>query len=147
VSNRNAIEQEIITQKFVDGWVPRYPNVAVSYENRPFTPPINEPFVAFTIRSGKVADAAISTIMPRGIGVVFLQIFLPENSGTLLARQMADSFADVFDQWHTVYPANPPYPRGDFWFKRAEFTPQAQRDGWLQWNASIEFKHDEQIIT
>jgi hypothetical protein len=147
VSNRNTIEQEVLTQRFIDEWVPLWPSVPVKYENRNFTPTVNEPWVAFTIRSGKVADAAISSIMPRGIGIVFLQIFLPENAGTSLARQMADNFADVFDSWHTTYPANGKYPQGDFWFKRTEFTAVPQREGWLQWNVSIEFKHDEQIVT
>jgi hypothetical protein len=146
MSNRNVIEQQVITQRFVDQWVTLWPQIAVKYENRNFTPPANEPWVAFTIRSGRVVDAAISTIMPRGIGIVFLQIFLPENAGTVIAREMADSFADVFDNWHVVYPPSPPYPRGDFWFKRVEFNAQPPRDGWLQWNVTIEFKHDEQVI-
>lgn len=147
MSNRNEIEQELITGRFTSYWVPKFPNVAVRYENRNFTPPINQPWVGFTIRSGKVAEAAISSIMPRGIGLVYLQILLPENAGTLIARQYADVFADVFDNWHVVYAARPPYPQGDFWFKRVEVTPSAPRDGWLQWTASVEFKHDEQIVT
>jgi hypothetical protein len=85
--------------------------------------------------------------MPRGIGIAYLQIFLPENAGTLVGRQMVDAFADVFDNWHYVYAANPPYPTGDFWFKRVEVVPSPIRDGWLQWTASVEFKHDEQIVT
>lgn len=147
MSNRNQIEQKIITARFQAYWVPKFPNVPVKYENRNFTPPVNQPWVAFSIRSGRVTEAAISSIMPRGIGITYLQIFLPENAGTLVARQYVDAFADVFDNWHTIYPAEPPYPRGDFWFKRVEVVPSAIRDGWVQWTASVEFKHDEQIIT
>jgi len=147
MSNRNAIEQQVITNKFVAEWIPRFSNVPVKYENRNFTPPKNQPWVAFSIRSGRVTEAAVSGIMPRGIGFVFLQIFLPENAGTLPAREYADALADVFDNWHTVYPASGSYPRGDFWFKRVEVVPSPIRDGWLQWTATVEFKHDEQIVT
>src|SRR5262252_8019586 len=146
MSNRNQIEQEVITNKFVSEWIPRFPQIPVKYENRNFTPPVNSTWVAFSIRSGRVAEAAISSIMPRGVGLVYLQIFLPENAGTLLAREMADRLADVFDNWHYVYAATTNYPRGDFWFKRVEVVPTGPRDGWTQWNASVEFKHDEQVI-
>jgi hypothetical protein len=147
VSNRNQIEQQIITSKFVNEWVPRFPQIPVKYENRNFGPPINAPWAAFAIRSGKVAEAAISTIMPRGIGETELKAFVPENAGTILARQMTDRFADVFDNWHYVYPATTNYPRGDFWFKRVEVVqPPSQREGWMEWTATVEFKHDEQIV-
>lgn len=146
MSNRNQIEQEVITNKFVSEWTPRFPQIPVKYENRNFTPPVNQPWVSFSIRSGRVAEAAISAIMPRGIGIVYLQIFLPENAGTLIAREMTDRLADVFDNWHYVYAATTNYPRGDFWFKRVEVAPAGIRDGWTQWNATVEFKHDEQVI-
>ena len=146
MSNRNAIEQELITQRFIDYWVPKFPTVPVKYENRAFTPVINEEWVAFSIRSGKVAEASIGAIMPRGIGITYLQIFLPENAGTLIARTMVDALADVFDNWHWVYPPTANYPSGDFWFKRVEVMPSAPRDGWLQWTASVEFKHDQQEL-
>jgi Bacteriophage related domain of unknown function len=147
MSNRNQIEQQLITARFVTQWVPRFPHLPVKYENRNFTPPVNEPWVAFSMRSGRVQEAAISAIMPRGIGITYLQIFLPENAGTMLARQYTDAFADVFDNWHFVYPAQGPYPQGDFWFKRVEVVPSPIRDGWVQWTASVEFKHDEQILS
>ena len=147
MSNRNQIEQEVITNKFVSEWTPRFPQIPVKYENRNFTPPINAAWASFSIRSGRVGEAAISSIMPRGIGIVYLQMFMPENAGTLIAREMADRFADVFDNWHYVYAATTNYPRGDFWFKRVEVVPVGQRDGWLQWNATVEFKHDEQVIS
>lgn len=136
----------MITLRFESYWVPKFPGLPIKYENRNFNLPANKPWVAFSIRSGRVTEAAISSIMPRGIGMTYLQIFLPENSGTLLARQYTDAFADVFDNWHYVYPANGNYPRGDFWFKRVEVVPSPIRDGWMQWTASVEFKHDEQIV-
>jgi Bacteriophage related domain of unknown function len=145
MSNRNQIEQQVITTKFTSEWVPKFPNVPVKYENRNFTPPDNQPWVSFSIRSGRVAEAAISAIMPRGIGIVYLQIFMPENAGTMIGRQLADGLADVFDNWHYVYAATT-NPRGDLWFKRVEVVPQPIRDGWVNWVASVEFKHDEQVI-
>lgn len=137
----------LITQQFVNQWVPRFPGLAIKYENRNFIPEPNQPWVGFFIRSGRVAEAAISAIMPRGIGIVYLQIFLPENTGTLIARQYADAFADVFDNWHATYSASSEYPQGDFWFKRVEVVMLPQKEGWLQWNCSVEFKHDEQVVT
>jgi hypothetical protein len=147
MSNRNEIEMSLITNKFVTDWVPKFPGLAIKYENRYFDLPVNVPWVGFFIRSGKVAEAAISAVMPRGVGIVYLQIFLPENTGTLIARQYADAFADVFDNWHTIYPASGNYPQGDFWFKRVNVAELPVKEGWLQWNCSIEFKHDEQIVT
>jgi hypothetical protein len=146
MSNRNQIEQQVITTKFTSDWVPKFPSVPVKYENRNFTPPDNATWVAFSIRSGRVAEAAIGGIMPRGIGIVYLQIFMPENAGTMIGRQLVDGFADVFDNWHHVYAPVGNYPRGDFWFKRVEVVPQPIRDGWVNWVASVEFKHDEQVL-
>lgn len=92
---RAAIEGRIATQMAVN---PAYP---VSYQNVPFTPPNNAPWVQAFIRFG---DNAYATLLPptpgynRQNGVLTINIFTPIGVGAAANFTIAERLKDLFDR-------------------------------------------------
>ena len=72
--------------------------VPIKYENVPFDPPKGSPYIALTILSGNGINASIGTDRPllRHAGIIQLDIFVPEDTGTEVARTHADSLDTLF---------------------------------------------------
>ena len=92
---RAAIEGRIATQMAI---APSYP---VSYENIPFTPPNNTPWIQASIRFGDNAYATLigpSTGFNRQNGTLVVNIFTPVGSGTGANLTIAERIKDLFDR-------------------------------------------------
>ena len=92
---RAAIEGRIATQMAV---APVYP---VSYQNVPFTPPNNTPWLQAFIRFGDNAYATLlapSTGFNRQNGVLTVNVFTPLGAGTAANFAIAERIKDLFDR-------------------------------------------------
>ena len=93
---RAAIEGRIATQMAT---APAYP---VSYQNVPFTPPNNTPWLQVFIRFG---DNAYATLLPTGNvgfnrqnGTLVVNIYTPTGSGPAANLTIAERIKDLFDR-------------------------------------------------
>ena len=70
----------------------------IKHENVPFKPPRNSPYIALTILSGEGLNASIGTdrALLRHAGVIQLDIFVPEDTGTEISRTHGDTLSDLF---------------------------------------------------
>jgi hypothetical protein len=92
---RAAIEARIATQMAI---APVYP---VSYQNVPFTPPNNTPWLQAFIRFGDNAYATLlapSTGYNRQNGVLTVNVFTPLGAGTAANFTIAERVKDLFDR-------------------------------------------------
>jgi len=93
---RAAIEGRIATEIAI---APVYP---VSYQNVPFTPPGNAPWLQTFIRFG---DNAYATLLPTGgvgfnrqNGVLVVNVFTPVGVGAAANYTVAERIKDLFDR-------------------------------------------------
>ena len=92
---RAAIEGRIATQMAIS---PAYP---VSYQNVPFTPPNNAPWVQVFIRFG---DNNYATLLPTGTGfnrqtgTLVVNTFTPVGNGAAANFTIAERIKDLFDR-------------------------------------------------
>jgi len=93
---RAAIEGRIATQMAI---APAYP---VSYQNVPFTPPNNTPWLQVFIRFG---DNAYATLLPTGNvgfnrqnGTLVVNIYTPVGVGPAANLTIAERIKDLFDR-------------------------------------------------
>ena len=88
---RAAIEGRIATEMAA---APTYP---VSYQNVPFTPPNNTPWVQTFIRFGDNNYATLQTIN-RQAGTLVVNVFTPQGQGAALAFGIAERIRALFDR-------------------------------------------------
>jgi hypothetical protein len=93
---RAAIEGRIATQMALN---PAYP---VSYQNVPFSPPNNSPWLQAFIRFG---DNAYATLLPTGsagfnrqTGTLVVNVFTPVGAGAGANFTIAERIKDLFDR-------------------------------------------------
>lgn len=90
-----------------------------------------QPWVRLSINHGTSTTAALGTNPEvRRTGLIFVQVFIAENSGTRPANQIADSLAA-----HLQY-----YRDGHFETLAASLTRVGPQDGWYQCNVSLPFR-------
>jgi hypothetical protein len=92
---RAAIEGRIATEMAI---APVYP---VSYQNAPFTPPNNTPWLQVFIRFGDNAYATLlspATGMNRQNGVLTVNVFTPVGAGAGANFTIAERVKDLFDR-------------------------------------------------
>jgi hypothetical protein len=92
-----AIIEERIAAEMVKS--PAYP---VSYQNVPFAPPNNTPWVQALIRFG---DNSYATLLPTGgqgynrqTGTLVINVFTPQGQGTAANFTIAERLKDLFDR-------------------------------------------------
>jgi hypothetical protein len=88
---RSAIEGRIATQMALS---PAYP---VSYQNVPFTPPNNTPWIQVFIRFGDNAYATL-TSFNRQNGTLVVNVFTPIGVGAAANFTIAERVKDLFDR-------------------------------------------------
>jgi hypothetical protein len=92
---RAAIEGRIATELAI---APAYP---VSYQNVPFTPPNNLPWVQVFIRFGDNNYATLlgpSTGFNRQTGTLVINVFTPQGQGAAANFTIAERIKDKFDR-------------------------------------------------
>jgi len=76
-------------------------NVAVKYQNKKFDQPKEVIWVAFHIMGGDGFQASLGTQpIERYIGMLQMDIMIPENSGMITANTLASAFGKVFSRRH-----------------------------------------------
>jgi hypothetical protein len=88
---RAAIEGRIATQMAIS---PAYP---VSYQNVPFTPPNNAPWLQAFIRFGDNAYATLRSFN-RQNGTLVVNVFTPVGAGAAANFTIAERVKDLFDR-------------------------------------------------
>lgn len=83
-----------ITGRFATQWGTASP---VQYPNHAFKTPENAPWARLSIAQADRYDAAIGAGLVRDIGVVYLQLFAPDESGSKALMDLADLFCSAFD--------------------------------------------------
>lgn len=130
-----------IFQRFNDGFVDNddaafFP---VQYENATFSQP-NGCWGRLTILEGTRMNASVGKEHTRTPGLLVLQIFTPDGSGSKTARAAADLMGEVFD--NLDLPGD-----GGIVFRVVSFESVGLNKGGLyQHNASVEFYADSEEI-
>jgi hypothetical protein len=88
---RAAIEGRIATEMALS---PVYP---VSYQNIPFTPPNNSPWLQVFLRLGDNAYATLKSFN-RQNGVLVVNVFTQQSQGAALNFTIAERIKDLFDR-------------------------------------------------
>jgi hypothetical protein len=93
---RAIIEERIAAEMATE---PAYP---ISYQNVPFTPPNNTPWVQVFIRFG---DNNYATLLPTGsagfnrqTGTLVINVFTPQGQGAAANFTIAERLKDLFDR-------------------------------------------------
>lgn len=94
MSNHTTAAEEI-KRAWLTAWQagPLLYALPVEHENQRFTQPATGPWGRLTLVTGETEPAAIGNgqgRLERTPFVLFLQVFMPENTGTKVARQAAD---------------------------------------------------------
>lgn len=123
-----------ITDRFKTAW--NNATLPVVYENQP-QPSQAAAWGRFSVMQGGSDPVAIGAPASKRVtGAVFLQIFLPLNSGTKKAHDCADAFVAIFDQ--ARFRSGSHY----FVFDNAGMVDAGERGGWLQKNVRVQFRRD-----
>lgn len=108
-----------------------YSATPVAYENVPFDPPSGA-WVRLTVVNGGGATFGLTGAQPivRDTGVISVQVFVPENTGTQAAKALVDSIVPIYE--HTQFDGIVAYT--------ASVAPVGISDGWHQTNITIPFR-------
>ncbi|MEM7444292.1 MAG: phage tail terminator-like protein [Pseudomonadota bacterium] len=128
-----ADARDAICGRFDARWAGRTP---VAWPNHGFAVPSGAPWVRLTIVDGEARQASLGSPganLHRHTGVIMVQVFVPIDSGTRTARELADEAAEIFrHQRFDAIRCDVPSVR--------EIGPD---DVWFQVNMSCPFRRDE----
>jgi hypothetical protein len=116
-------------------WANRIP---VSWPNLAFTPPSPQsPWCRFSIVGGESKQTTIGATNNnhRSTGIVYVSIFIPSNTGDLIALQRADEAAAIFRNWAGT----------NVRCRVPQIKAIGDSDGWYQINVMTAFLRDELI--
>lgn len=111
----------------------------IKYEAVPFTE-TRSAYVALFIRDGEGSQISLgTTALRRWPGVIIIQVFVPQDTGSRTARGYCDTLAAIFDRVQFSVDASGTITCG---------TPSVQiigtREGWFQMNVSVPYHRDKQ---
>ena len=115
-----------------------HPGVPVAFENHKFAQPKGAPWVHVAYQPGASVrkDLGASAIW-RHMGVVIINVMVPEDTGTAGLMDMCDTaFYAIADQNHAL--------GADGYLKltRAERRNRGLVNGWYVWNVQVEYFQD-----
>lgn len=111
----------------------------VKYEGVPFAAVVT-PYVALFVRDGEGQQISLGTVaLRRWVGVIIIQVFVPEDTGTRQARIYADGVGAIFDRAQFSVDNS-----GTIRCRIPSVEMIGVRDGWLQINVTIPFIRDRQ---
>lgn len=116
-----------------DHFSTNYSTTVVAYDNVPFTPPATSHVRLFILDGGGSQVDMGAAPSYRYTGVVEVQVFVPSDSGSGPAMQLADEVATLF-RGRTL---------GGVVCRTPYATRVGQRDGWYQVNVTVPFYFDE----
>lgn len=130
-----------ITQRFQTGFVTAdmvpVAFLPCQFDGHSFTSPTEATWCRLVIVDGQRINAAVGIAFQRHVGSVYLQIFIPKNSGSRPARLAGDKFAAIFDN-ADFGPAGLQIIFRSVSLMRIGLT----QEGFFQWNAVGDFWAD-----
>lgn len=138
-------ERSIAAKTFQDNWtVPldpgpgSEPRTKVKWPNKPWKEPKDESWVAWHLKTGESMVAGIAELMlARYGGLVIVQVFQKENTGTDEARQLADRVAEIYRFKELCIRDS-----GILRFRVPFVTEPPASNGWYQLNVNCPFIRD-----
>ena len=131
-----ADERKAIESRLAAAWT----TTPIRYENVPFGA-ISTPYVALFIIDGQGQQISLGTapVLRRWVGIIMIQVFVPQDTGTQIVKSYADTIGVIFDRAQ--------FSSGNSGTIRCR-VPSIQsigiQNGWQQINVSIPFIRDRQ---
>lgn len=129
-----ASERKAIESRFNTNWT----TTPIKFEGAPFQE-TRSAYVALFIRNGDRSQITLGgnpTI--RSMSLVIVQIFIPQDQGSALAKTYADSIAAIFDRVQfTTDDGNL------ISCQAASAEAVGQAEGWFQFNVTVPYTRDE----
>lgn len=108
------------------------------YENQKFDIPAGTPWVKITILNGAGRQASInSSPLQRYVGVIQIDVFVKQDSGTATARTHADTIEAIFR--NAQFSAG---SSGTITCRTPSITPVPDQDEWYQLSVSVSYHRD-----
>jgi len=130
-----ADERKAIESRMAAAWT----TTPIRWENVPFAA-TSTPYVALFILDGEGNQVSLgSPALRRWVGIIVVQIFVQQDTGTQLARSYADTIGAIFDRAQ--------FSSGNSGMIRCQ-TPSINNvgvtNGWNQINVTVPFIRDKQ---
>ena len=130
-----ANERQAIESRLAAAWT----TTPIRYENVPFAQQTT-PYVALFILDGQGDQISLGTpALRRWVGIIVVQVFVPQDTGTQLARSYADTIGAVFDRAQFSSGSS-----GMIRCRIPSVTVVGITNGWSQLNVTIPFIRDKQ---
>lgn len=129
-------ERRAIEGRFGDN----YSATPIKWEEHPFDVVEGTPYVALTILSGKGHQASLggpNSALQRYAGVIQIDIFTPEDSGTKTAKQHADTIEAIFH--HVQFSAG---NSGTITTRLPWIHKMGVKDGWHRFVVNVDYHRD-----
>lgn len=129
-----SADADALQARFVAQWAILRPTVPVAYENAPaIVPAPTGPWVRFAVRAGDLDRGYIGSGsgLYRGQGRVWVQVFVPRQSGTDTLNAIVDDVASIFRRWRSA--------DGAIQTDNVEITAIPGDPAWHQVNVSIPY--------
>ena len=92
-----AADSQVIRDRFNTQWPIEQSTVPFSFADVDYKPTPDQPWVRLNVLTGNQRQVGLGKKRRfRRIGIVLVQIFVPAGSGDGLAKELADSVADIF---------------------------------------------------
>lgn len=92
-----ASDSQTIRERFNTEWPLEQPTIPFSFADVDYNPPKNITWVRLNVLPGDQRQVGLGRVRRfRRIGTVLVQIFVPAGSGDGLAKELADSVANIF---------------------------------------------------
>jgi hypothetical protein len=127
--------RRVIEARFKAAWSNRTP---VRWDGVPFVEPAGQPWVALYLLDGESNQLTLETTPRyRDVGVVVMQVFVPEDSGTQEARRLAAFAAAALRAWSAAVGDT-----GWLWMRAPSIERVGVDAGWLQFNVTVRYRFD-----
>jgi len=130
----HATDAQTIRERFNSAWPIEQPTINLTFSDVDYKPIEGDPWVRVTILPGGQTQVGLGDLRRfRRIGVVACQIFVPAGSGDGLARELADSVANII-QGRTL---------NGVIFRGTGLTRVGVDGAWSVWTADTPFQADD----
>jgi len=132
----HAADSQTIRERFNTQWPIEQPSVPFSFQDVEYNPSKDTAWVRCGIITGEQTQVSMGTLRRfRRVGVVAVQIFVPAGSGDGLAKELADSVANIF-QGQTI---------NGVIFRGTGLDRVGIDGAWAVWTASTPYQADDCI--
>lgn len=126
-----AAEGATIRARFATLWT----TTDIAWPNRQYTPVQGTAWVRLTIRNASAEQFALLG-QRRSLGVVLVEIYLPDGTGDGVARTHSDSICNIFRRIQVD---------GILFREPLAYESASQEPGWYRWLVEIEFQKDASL--